>query len=34
MGLMVTAISVAEPGSEDVRDPDDEPDEVERHLKT
>ena len=34
MSLMVTAISVAEPGSENVRDPDDESDEVERHLKT
>ena len=34
MSLMVTAISVAEPGAKDVRDPDDESDEVERHLKT
>ena len=39
ISLMVTAISVAEPSSEDVRDPDDESDEVDsdcsqRHLMT
>ena len=39
MSLMLTATSVAEPSSEDVRDPDDESDEVDsdcsqRHLMT